>query len=402
MRRLLARLRRDLWERPPGRFEPLDGLRAFASLSVVLFHCGIFSGALGAFSGSAGTLGPFEWLVTGFWSGVDIFFVLSGFLIGRILLVNLARDRSLRWPDFMRRRFFRIVPAYYLVLTVSLLGIAPSMPGLFPYLYLTADWQRLLDGAWASYAFLSNYVQPGSRPGLLTWGWSVCIEEHFYLLLPPVLWLLFRLRSARLRFPLLALLALVPLALRAAQYELRPNLLLLEGFYYYTHNRFDELLVGTLVAYAYVMHRERLALEVRAAGAWTGLLGVGLVASVWWAGGLHRTGPFSVVWQFLVVALGTALLVLNGLFLDNRLSRVLAHRAWVPFARISYGTYLIHPFVIFAWLSAYGLTPEQNLGAGGFALLSLATIAGSSLVAALSFSFVERPLLERGARAAGN
>jgi peptidoglycan/LPS O-acetylase OafA/YrhL len=399
--RLLSRLRRDLWERPPGRFEPLDGLRAFASLSVVLFHCGIFSGAVGAFSRAPGTLGPLEWVITGFWTGVDLFFVLSGFLIGRILLESLARDRSLRWAGFMRRRLFRIVPAFYLVLTISLLGIAPSMPGLFPYLYLTDDWQRLWDGAWASYAFLSNYVQPGSQPGLLGWGWSVCIEEHFYLLLPPVLWLLFRLRSSRLRFALLALLALVPFAVRAAQYALRPRLMLMAGFYYYTHNRFDELLVGTLVAYAYVMHRERLARVVRAAGPWTGLLGVGLVASVWWAGGLHRSGPFAVVGQFLVVALGGALLVLNGLFLDNRLSRVLAHPAWVPFARISYGTYLIHPFVIFAWLSLYGLTPDQNLGAGGFALLSVATIAGSSLLAALSFSFFERPLLERGAPAAG-
>jgi peptidoglycan/LPS O-acetylase OafA/YrhL len=226
----------------------------------------------------------------------------------------------------------------------------------------------------------------------------VCIEEHFYLLLPPILWGLFRLRRERLRMALLVLLALVPLALRALQYQSRPGLLLLEGFYYYSHNRFDELLVGALVAYLYVMHRERLAFEVRAAGPWPGLFGVGLVASVWWAGGLHRSGPFSVVWQFLVLAVGTALVILNGLFLDNALSRFFAHRAWVPFARISYGTYLIHPFVIFAWLSLYGLTPDQNLGPAGFAVLSLATIGGTSLVAGLLFSFFERPILERGAR----
>jgi peptidoglycan/LPS O-acetylase OafA/YrhL len=400
--RLAARIRRDLWERPEGHLAPLDGMRGIAPVLVMLWHCALFTGVFSGEAASEGGSWGLRLLTNGGWSGVDVFFVLSGFLIGRILVTSLARKGALEYPSFMGRRVRRIFPAYYLVLTLSLFAVAPFMPGLFPALYGTDDWSVLLRGAWASYAYVSNYVEAGPGPSLLDWGWSLCIEEHFYLLLPPTLWLLFRVRNLRLRFALLVLVAALPLLVRWVQYQTDPTVRLLDGFYYYSHNRFDELGVGVVIAYLYVLHRDRLRRIVQRFAAVVGPLGLACVASVWVLGGLFREGFFPVVLQFLVMALGAGLVLVNGLFLDNQLTRFLAHPAWYPLARVSYGLYLVHPFVLFALL---GLRLEAGLAGShdpvSFAALVLGTFAGSFLVASVMFVCWERPFLGRRSRRPG-
>ena len=100
----------------------------------------------------------------GFWSGIDIFFVLSGFLIGRILIADLSRDGVLYYRSFLLRRSFRIFPAYYLIITLSLLAIAPLDLPVFQFLYGTRDWDELFRGSWSTYLYLVNYVNPGNEP----------------------------------------------------------------------------------------------------------------------------------------------------------------------------------------------------------------------------------------------
>jgi len=373
-------------------------MRGFASLIIVFYHCAIFIGAQTPESLEQGRFGALAWLINGFWSGIDIFFVLSGFLIGRMLLTDLAQDGRIHLKKFLLRRSFRIFPAYYLILTLSVFVFSRHQLDTFWILFGTTDWDVLRDGAWAFYVYLNNYLHPGNAPGVMSWGWSLCVEEHFYALLPLLLWILFRAPGRGLPIGLGCLVAL-PVAGRALQYALDPSLQLLDGFYYYSHNRFDEIFVGVFVAYFYVHHQDafrRLAKRCGAAVPWAGAICIGVV---WLLGGLHEQGQFAVVWQFFVLATGSGLLLVNGLFLGNAATRFFAHRLWYPLARISYGTYLVHPFVLFTLLSLYArFAPIPEIGAAGLVALYLLVISLASCVAAVMFVTLERPLLDFGAK----
>jgi peptidoglycan/LPS O-acetylase OafA/YrhL len=393
------RLLDDVWVRPARNLPALDGLRAFACASIVFFHCAVFTGvfAEGAPSLERRVL---RVLANGAWSGVDVFFVLSGFLIGRILVTQLVRDGGIGWRGFYLRRVLRIFPAYYLVLTVAVWVLARFDVGNLLFFTGARSWRELAAGVWTDYLFVGNYVAP-TRPNVMSWAWSLCVEEHFYLVLPALLALTFRARTVGARLALLGLWTALPIAGRLVQLQLDPATLADRTFYYQSHNRFDQLLIGVLVAACEVLARERLAGAVRRLGAWTGVGGLVLIAVVWLRGGLHRVDPFTVVLQFPLMAAGTALLLVNGLFLDNPLSRFFAHRGWYPLARVSYGTYLIHPYVLFwAIRTASTRLGVEAVDAPVLALLFVTVLGLSAAVATLMFSVLERPLLDLGARLA--
>src|SRR5688572_9439319 len=129
---LRARFRRDLLERPEGNFAALDGMRGFASVIITVYHVALFTARIET-RDPAGPTGFEGRLVNGLWSGIDIFFVLSGFLIGRILVKELAATGQLGYRGFLVRRAFRIFPAYYLVLATVMTTLAFVRPrGVFP------------------------------------------------------------------------------------------------------------------------------------------------------------------------------------------------------------------------------------------------------------------------------
>jgi peptidoglycan/LPS O-acetylase OafA/YrhL len=398
-RRLLQRIEQELLRPPSTNLHPLDGLRAFAAAILVMFHCALFMGFYTEDIISTGRFPVVRAINNGLWSGVDMFFVLSGFLIGRILIGDLSRTGRIRYRRFLIRRSMRIFPAYYLVITLSLFVLAPTQPGLLNFLYMGASWDEIARGAWTNFVYLNNYLLDPTTPNIMNWGWSLCVEEHFYLIAPPLLWLVFRVRSSPIRMLLLCAGLLVPLVSRTIAYQRDPGLNVLDGLYYYSHNRFDGIMIGVIIAYLYVLHRDRLRRAVRRAGAWVPTLGILSTLLVWIAGGVQGQGPFVVAWQFLVVSLGSGLLLLNGLFLENRVTRFFAHPAWYPFARISYGTFLIHPFILFALLTLYrGQYGAVSLGNGGMVYLTVGTYLVTSVVAAAMFMLLERPLLDTGAR----
>ena len=124
------------------------------------------------------------------------------------------------------------------------------------------------------------------------------------------------------------------------------------------------------------------------------LIGVGLILSVWIFGGLQVQGLFAVVFQFQLMALGAGFLILNGLFLDNAVTRFFAHPFWYPFARISYGTYLLHPYVLFWLVGSYSAFADPKaLSALEFLGFFLVVMGVTQAFAALSFLIVEQPML---------
>jgi peptidoglycan/LPS O-acetylase OafA/YrhL len=364
---LWATIRRELWSPAVSHFPTLDGIRAIAILLVIGFHSKGF-------------------LSSG-WVGVDLFFALSGFLIGRILLEQLAEGR-INFRAFYVRRIFRIFPAYYTVLSLQLAA----------RLWLSSrssEWATLL-GSVPNYAYISNYTYGTGweAQSLLGWGWSLCIEEHFYLLTPVLLSLLIsRLNGRRRRVVVLCALAFVPALLRLAAYVRDPRIVAWDRLYPNSHTHFDGLWCGVLIAYGYVYHRvalQRWSLRLRHL-MWVVAFACLAAVHVW--GGLWRTGIFPTVAQFLVLGIGSSLLILNGLFLENWLSRLLGYRGWYPLARLSYGVYLVHPFVVFGIVTCC-----HGVLASGSILLAATVTVLANASAAILFLTVERPMLERGAQ----
>jgi peptidoglycan/LPS O-acetylase OafA/YrhL len=233
----------------------------------------------------------------------------------------------------------------------------------------------------------------------MSWAWSLSVEEHFYAFLPPLLFLVYRVPRRSLRPVLIALVGGAPLVGRALQYLNDPSIELMKGFYYYSHNRFDEVFVGVMIAWFYVTKREafRAFAERNRHVLW--VAGVACVGIVWVFGGLQKNGAFAIVAQFSLMALGAGFLVINCLFLDNAVTRFFAHRLWYPLARISYGTYLIHPFVLFGFLALHlrdaPLTEIQPWDVIGFFVLVLVV---TTLLAGAMFVVLEAPLLRVGMR----
>ena len=199
-----------------GRVLSIDVLRLLA--------CGLVLGCHANWPAFDGPLGPLwkAWQ-TGGWAGVDLFFVLSGFLIGGILLAELERTGTIRVGRFLVRRGWKIYPAFYALIGFVLLFNA--VQGIMPF-----SWRDTLSELF----FVQNY---GGHLSLQTW--SLAVEEHFYLTLPLVL-LLVRRRLHLLPW-LAAAAAVVCFWVRYATG--------LPGAHMYTHCRIDSLLFGVLLAY---------------------------------------------------------------------------------------------------------------------------------------------------------
>jgi len=389
-------VRRELLARPAGHFPSLDGIRALAALIIVLFHCAVCVEHAGPETFPDRPLGVVLRFLGSCWVGVDIFFVLSGFLIGRILFLQLGRG-TIDFKSFYIRRVFRIFPPYYVVLTLSLWVF--SRFDTFRFVYGTATWAELLRRSPANYLYVSNYLFGARVANALEWSWSLCIEEHFYLLFPALLTVLFRRVSRAYRPAVLTVLTLIPLVARSLTYARTPDIVVWNGVHWESHTHADGLLLGALIAYCHLHHHAAFGRLVSRVGSAAWLAALACFASVFWFGGMFRTGIFPVVLQYLALAVGTSLVMASCLFVDSRLSRFLAHPAWYPVARLSYGLYLVHLFPVL-WLLSIWPGGRQGLVASTVALLAFAAVAlvlSLLSAAALFFSF-ERRLLDYGTR----
>lgn len=357
---------------PEAPLPGLDLLRAIAVVWVMLFHSFIVGG-----------LGPdWAWLSRYGWMGVDLFFVLSGFLIGRQVLAPLAAGEAFSLGAFYWRRAWRILPAYWVVLV----------------LYLT--WPALreaagMEPAWKFLLFVLNLDIDYAHRAAFSHAWSLCVEEHFYALFPLLALGLMRIRSAW-RTGLLALLSLGLLlggmGLRAAAWlqhtAADPQMLhpwFVEAIYYPTWNRLDGLWCGVLLASVQVFRPAMWSRARRQVDA-IGLLGLGLMGLSF---GLFadRVGLLANTLGWPVLSLALACLVFAGAGRDSWLGRWRLPLAG-PLAAMSYSLYLVHKAVFHLVQSLWG---KPLAGTGPLAFLAYggaAVLAGAAL-----YLLVERPAL---------
>jgi peptidoglycan/LPS O-acetylase OafA/YrhL len=370
----------------PRRVPELDGIRGLAMALVLIWH--YVAGQVQTTAGSSAAYAIKLLSLT--WTGVDLFFVLSGFLIGGILIDN--RNASYFFRAFYFRRFCRIFPLYYLMLGifafVIFIGMSTTNAGLE---WLFGDGFPL----WSYATYLQNFhmAEAGRMgPHWLAVTWSLAIEEQFYLILPVMV----RLLSPRL-FPrvLIFLVVSAPL-IRTALYFLHPQ----AGIpgYLLLPARWDALFLGVLGAWALRQEGARRWLATHQGWLYfvmasTGALAFGLLTKDQSIGSLGMTFG-----GHTVLALFSLALILNVLLTpEGRLARGMRNTVLIWMGTVSYGIYLFHEPV--AGLLHYfvrGQAPRiATVADAGVTLLALfVTFA----LAVLSWRWLERPIVSLGQR----
>jgi peptidoglycan/LPS O-acetylase OafA/YrhL len=333
----------------------VDGLRALAVVSVIFFHAGfeVFSGGF---------------------VGVDVFFVLSGFLITRLIVKDLEQG-SFSLQDFYARRARRILPALVVVLIA---GLALVFSLMAPTRQL--NYSELMTSVSLFYSnFLlagsTGYFDGASDEKLLLHTWSLAIEEQYYLVFPLAIQLFWRRLHGRF-LPLILLLVAIT-SLELCEFGWRHH----QGQnFFQTSGRVWELMIGSLTALLAKSNTETLRVNsmiARQALSATGLLAIVAAILVF----DHHTPSPSIC--ILLPTLGTALILLYGT--DNTLAtRLLSTRVFVWIGLVSYSAYLWHQplFATSRILSVHPLTTE-----GRFGLIAL-----TFFLAFLTWKLVEQPV----------
>ena len=374
--------------RPEKRIPELDGLRGLAVLMVLIWHYGYGANSAAGYR----LLFYLKDACSLFWSGVDLFFVLSGFLIGGILLD--ARNSPNYFKAFYVRRLFRILPIYSVIVGIfyvlSIAGIPGRLAG--------SQWLFGPTVPWFAYATFTQHIRYAiGGPNLANWlvpTWSLAVEEQFYLVLPAVIWLV----SRRLLPYVLGVAILIAPLLRFyltmnyswgkdASFELMPC-------------RADALLLGVMAA---LLVRQRslwewLKIQRRwLASIWTVLL-AGLPFFILFKVSEPVQSLFMSRLGFTWLALFyVGLLLLALAYADGWLGRILRNSWLKSLGTISYAVYLVHMPVLGLTFAIFrGGSPwADTLGERGLVLLALSL---SIVLASLSWTFFEKPLLKIGHR----
>lgn len=361
-----------------GRIRELDGVRGVAILLVLLWHYVICAGA---------SPPPLFYFLNVTWSGVDLFFVLSGFLIGGILLDH--RDAPNYFAVFYRRRICRIFPIYYAWLLLFVVVSRLPLPLGAASGWLFADPMPL----WSYATFTQNFLQAGRGTFGAAWlsvTWSLAVEEQFYLVLP----LIVRFIPERLLPILLAPFLVIAPLVRAMLYQAPgagPTAYDVTAYVLLICHA-DALVLGVLCAW--LLRRRRMS------AAFAPLLRIVLLSCggfVLLAQYVPETKAFTILKGSILAFAFTALMMIAVVTPASPVARLMRLRWLRWLGMISYGTYILHqPILGLVWGVARGDWPHF-LGARDLVLPPIA-LAIVLAAAAASYRWFERPILEYGRR----
>jgi peptidoglycan/LPS O-acetylase OafA/YrhL len=361
----------------------LDGIRGLAIILVLFHHFTILE-----------PVSPLDAQVAFFpllgWSGVDLFFVLSGFLITGILIDARGSDRY--FTSFYARRTLRIFPLYYLIVFLSVI-VLPFMPA----------WHTLLAGAdrfeqWPYWTYLVNFAVATHnqfRHGILDVAWSLAIEEQFYLVWAAVVWLM----APRW---LGALCAAIVVAAPVARFWALNHAAPAIDVYVLPHFRADTLALGGLLAW--LARRGSLHGLSPVAPLLAAAAVAGAIACAWRDGTPYWWGDWTQRFGYSLVALGGAAVIVAAVTrpADNWLPSWLSAGWLRAFGKYSYCMYLIH-LPVSRTVQAFILSRDEfpvvmeSLWPAQLGFYALATAPTFGL-AWLSWRVFESPILKLKAR----
>jgi peptidoglycan/LPS O-acetylase OafA/YrhL len=353
-----------IWRRPAGRQAPVDGMRALSMFTVIATH--VLMGGLAlpdAFRPCRqflDSLPGWAWVV---WQGeksLDTFFVISGFLIGGLLLSEHERTGRIDVRRFYMRRYLRLTPTYAVAIVCFGLGFHSKGGELAP----------LVHHAWTNILYVNNFVP--WKTAFMDWTWSLAVEEQFYMLLPLFLIVVFF--RVRRRTAILVAAFFSSLAVDALVLARHPHLAgtsfgyfhfktcpgfsteYLDSMYVNLYTRYGPFVLGILLAHLQIRHDDRLRRlvasspvindAVLAAGA---AVCVAVVSAPVFK--LDPTWSPSMLTAYTLLhrhfwSAGISLMLVACLYPSGPISRAAARflsaRSWYVIAQLSYSTYLFH------------------------------------------------------------
>lgn len=374
-----------------NRYAALHGFRVFAIVSVVQYHV-----TWVLLESQIAMPAAFVQASLRTFFGMDLFFLLSGFLIGSILLRSLDTTGTLDLGRFYVRRIFRTFPPYYVVLA---------------YLALVTPLSAVQRGNLVYEAlYATNVVSKTHGDVVMFWGWSLALEEQFYLAIPGLFWVLHKLRSDRSRIMMLVVLALGALALRLYKLYFQGPWTdgeLYSRLYFRTLTRYDALIWGVLLCLVVQRGGDRIRawLEAPASRALLAIPSLGIL----WI--LHTPDLFGPAYTQLVHVLswgtltsamyyGFVLLLLQG---EGWIARFFSAHVFRQIATLGYGVYLVHIPLCYGLLVPFmrallrHAVPVMVAWPLGLALV----LAASFLIAYVLHVVIEKPTLRWRQRLTG-
>lgn len=354
-----------------NRFHGLDHLRALAITLVFFFHYFIISGGEPAWLPDVARFG---------WTGVDLFFVLSGFLIASGLFEEIVSKKELSFKKFFLKRFFRIIPAY--LVTVAIYFLFPVFRE-----------KESLPPLWKFLTFTQNLGLDLKNTGTFSHAWSLCVEEHFYLIFPVLLIIIHRFSKIKLGIWILVLLFVFGFFIRNYAYQslYLPNLNNPDGWmywykfvYYPTYSRLDGLLIGVGLA-ALFRFKSVLWGKIQRFGNGLLLLSLLVIASGFYLCDDQQTF-WASVFGFPLLAIGFGLMVAGAVSQGSVLYKTNS-RVTSLIASLSYSIYLTHKGVIHITQS---LLQDFQLNQN---VVLICCIISSLLAAFLLHIAVEKPFI---------
>ncbi len=361
-----------------NRIPGLDLLRTVAIILVFIFHW------------QTKAQDPWlSWISQYGWSGVDLFFVLSGYLIASQLFKPLKARKRPSLKTFYLKRSFRVLPAYLTVVAL--------------YFFVPAWNEGIgLPPLWKFLTFTQNFSLDRSLASGFSHAWSLCVEEHFYLFLPSIVFFIFlarhklNLKIISIVFPIFILFLGIFLRCRLWQKHISPFLenpkptglgdLYFKYIYYPTYNRMDSITIGVVIALVFTFTPTLVKRLEKYPNLPAGLGLLFLIVGCWVT--TDRNSVYAVAFGFPIFALG-----FGGLVSSALISRSLLNQANMPgtafLATLAYTFYLTHKEIMHL---AYPILKSHNFFSNEFAMILALFVL--SLVGAFVLHFlIEKPFL---------
>jgi peptidoglycan/LPS O-acetylase OafA/YrhL len=392
--------------RPAFQEPVIDGVRAIAILWVMSLHMIFYQIPLFPMQTTALAKNPGSGLIANGTQGVDLFFVISGFLMGSILFGEVRKSGRLVFARFYVRRFLRLIPVYLVAMLLGLY-LTHGLPG-------HPKWDHA-ENIWANLLYMNNFLPRAKQ--YMGWCWSLAIEEQFYLLLP--VFILLFIGPLKGRFRTLAALMGLSVAIRftvvhfsgiVPPFRFIPESKEYFAWYDTIYNkpwmRFGGLMAGVAGAYLSVFRGPQLTrffahskivtmlcvacIGVIAHIAFTGMESTFfdqipyLARELWWA--FHRD-VLSIAVMFLILAA-----IHTPQLFGGWLRRFLSWKVFYPVAQLSYSFYLVHE-MLFEWLFPR-LAPLFVARIGAYGAMAVDAVIGltiASALAAILYVTIERP-----------
>ncbi|QIY89471.1 acyltransferase family protein [Chryseobacterium gallinarum] len=342
------------------RLYGLDHLRSLAIILVLMYHYRAFK-----HPDWIDHIGQFGW------TGVDLFFVLSGFLISSQLFKEMEDKGNLHLKTFYIKRFFRIIPPFLFTL----------------FLYFTFPFFRereSLPPFWKFITFTQNYGLDVIHKGTFSHAWSLCIEEQFYLFLPMLLWMLRKVKMFQYMVVFTLGIIFLSLIIRTIEWN---ELMKIPGrnsldfwklwymkIYYPTHSRLDGLGVGILTGYV-MQYSSGIKKSIHRNGNILFLAGLTLLGISFWMC-REQASKEASTFGFILVAVSYGIIVLAAVSESSFLYRWKSS-VTLQLAGFSYAIYLSHKGIIHMVQDLLESFNFQTSGNGSLLLSLLACVVGA-------------------------